>query len=319
MFLKIGNLSKDFLKDPIFSNLNLEMEKGELISLVGPSGCGKTTLLRCLAGLETVSNGTIILNDRDITFVKAEDRPVVMMFQQPLLFPHMTVLENITFGLRQQKVSKKERIERAYTMLEKVEMQSFQKHYPHQLSGGQQQRVSLARALIMNPSLLLLDEPFSSLDPSLRKTIREWVRKVIKLENVTALFVTHDRDEAMLMGDRIIIMKEGQFQQVGKPEEIYFKPINKHSAETLSDGISIKEGFVPSDKLMITTNKTGSANQVTIAATVTRCFYKYGLQFYELKLGISSEDIVIIHSNDNYKPGEQVFIMFERGSIHRFV
>lgn len=214
------------MKDFGFSlkDIHVTVKEGEFFSLLGPSGCGKTTLLKLVAGLLQPDKGDIFLGSKRMTSLLPEERGFGMVFQQALLFPHMTVEENVAFGLKMQKVKKKERLHKAQEMLGKVGLEGYGPRYPSALSGGQQQRVSFARALVTRPRLLLMDEPFSALDPGLREEMRELVRKIHKEFQVTILFVTHDRDEAFQLSDRIGIMKEGKLLQAGSPQELYGIP-----------------------------------------------------------------------------------------------
>lgn len=195
--------------------IGLTIREGEFFSLLGPSGCGKTTLLKLVAGLIKADNGEIRLGDIDLTAVPPEDRRFAMVFQKSLLFPHMTVEANVAFGLKMQKVNKKIRLDKARNMLKHVGLHGFGSRHPDELSGGQQQRVALARALVANPRLLLMDEPFSALDPSLREDMRELLSQIQKEFRITVLFVTHDREEAFYLSDRIGVMSEGELLQVG--------------------------------------------------------------------------------------------------------
>ncbi|SES07790.1 ABC transporter ATP-binding protein [Salisediminibacterium halotolerans] len=311
MLMELKNASKSFRDTEIFHDLNLQITEGSVMSLVGPSGCGKSTLLRAVAGLTALSSGQILIENEDITTVKAEKRPVVMMFQDPLLFPHLTILENVTYGLKygRNKVNKTERIKRGRELLEKVELESYENRYPNQLSGGQKQRVSLARALILNPSVILLDEPFSSLDPELRNSIRTWVRSFLKRENVTALFVTHDREEAMILGDRIAIMKNGTFCQVGSPEDIYHHPKTDEVADMFSEGIIYKGEFISSGRLKIKTADEPASEDTALGAVINYRIYKYGLPFYAVTIEVSGQE-VMIHSDQAWEREDEVMIVF---------
>jgi iron(III) transport system ATP-binding protein len=294
--LTCKNITKHYAGEVILDDLSLSIRSGEMLSLVGPSGCGKTTLLRCIAGLEELTKGQIWVGNEEVTRQKAEQRLIVMMFQQPLLFPHMTVIENIMYGLKTKKVNKKERRTAGLTMLQKIEMEGYEERYPYELSGGQQQRVALARALIMKPQLLLLDEPFSSLDPELRGTMRSWVRKKLKDEAITALFVTHDKEEAMIMGDQLAVMKEGVIQQVGDPLDVYKKPINSIVAEFFSDGLLLNDGtLIPVDCLDVkryssdavqekVATKEEEAQGTCYEGQITGMFIRHGQLFYHIEM-----------------------------------
>ncbi|WP_084034516.1 ABC transporter ATP-binding protein [Anaerobacillus alkalilacustris] len=317
MLMKVKRLTKTYHGQKVLSDLSFAVAKGELISLVGPSGCGKSTLLRCLAGLSSGTSGTIELNGEDITNRSTEKRPIVMMFQQPLLFPHLTILQNVTYGLKYQKpkVKKSERIERGLGILEKVEIASLAHRYPNEISGGQQQRVSLARALILNPALLLLDEPFSSLDPPLRTSLRKWVREFLKKEGVTALFVTHDREEAMVIGDRIAVMKDGTFQQFATPEEVYSQPENATVAGLFSEGLYNNRKFIQANKLKLTTvNKLLPADNERLSAVVEHKVMKYGYPFFRVSIP-SIKQTVVIQSNQSFQENEAVDVYYKISDV----
>lgn len=317
--LECSGLSKTYHDRLIFDQLSFTLQTGEILCLVGPSGGGKTTLLRCLAGLESTSSGVIRLGGVDITNQRAEQRPIIMMFQQPLLFPHLTVLENVTYGLRVRGMNRQNRVPMGMEILEKVEMQQYATYYPYQLSGGQQQRVSLARALILKPQVLLLDEPFSSLDTELRTTIRNWVHQLLKREGVSAIFVTHDREEGMLLGDRIGILVDGRLQQIGTPLEVYRQPRNQLVADLFAEGLVIQEsGFVPVEKLTLGKELQGdSGNLVNIPALVTGRWVKAGRWLYQVRVSSSGKDIVLWSENE-YLVGETVEISFDPSSIVDF-
>jgi putative spermidine/putrescine transport system ATP-binding protein len=211
--------------------LSLEMAPGELVVLLGPSGCGKTTALRILAGLEQADSGTVRVGGRDLTSVSANKRDMGMVFQAYSLFPHMTVQENVTFGLRLRRQDRDRRAARAGEMLELVGLASQRDRYAHQLSGGQQQRVALARALAIQPSVLLLDEPLSALDAKVRAQLRDEIRRVQLEVGTTTLFVTHDQEEALAVADRVGVMSEGRLEQVDTPTAVYSQPATRFVAE----------------------------------------------------------------------------------------
>ena len=223
-YLTLSNISKQFGDSYAVQDFNLDVEKGEFVSFLGPSGCGKTTTLRMVAGFETPTDGTIKLDGADITEKSPNQRNMGMIFQSYALFPNMTVGQNIGFGLRVRKVNKSEINERVKEMVSLVNLEKHVNKYPFQLSGGQQQRVSLARALAIRPNVLLLDEPLSALDAKIRVSLRAQIREIQKRLGITAIFVTHDQEEALSISDRIVVMYEGNVEQVGTPFDIYNFP-----------------------------------------------------------------------------------------------
>jgi putative spermidine/putrescine transport system ATP-binding protein len=223
-YLNLSNISKQFGDTYAVQDFNLEVEKGEFVSFLGPSGCGKTTTLRMVAGFEAPTNGTITLNGADITSRPPNQRNMGMIFQSYALFPNMTVAQNIGFGLRVRGTDKSDIKERVKEMISLVNLDRHVDKYPYQLSGGQQQRVSLARALAIRPDVLLLDEPLSALDAKIRVSLRAQIREIQKRLGITAIFVTHDQEEALSISDRIVVMNEGKMEQVGTPFEIYNFP-----------------------------------------------------------------------------------------------
>jgi putrescine transport system ATP-binding protein len=223
-FLQIQDLVKDFNGFRAVNSVNLDIAKGEIFALLGSSGCGKSTLLRMLAGFETPTSGRIILNGQDLADLPPYQRPMNMMFQSYALFPHLTVWENIAFGLKREGLPKDKIAERVEAKLKLVQLTGYAQRKPHQLSGGQQQRVALARSLAKQPQLLLLDEPLGALDKKLREQTQIELVNIIESVGVTCVMVTHDQEEAMTMASRIAIMSEGRFLQVGAPGDIYETP-----------------------------------------------------------------------------------------------
>ena len=215
--------------------VSMAIRDNEFFTLLGPSGCGKTTLLRCIAGFESVSGGEILLYGRDIATLEPNHRPVNTVFQQYALFPHMSVLDNVAFGLKMKGVGLAERRARAGKMLEMVDLSAFADRMPSQLSGGQQQRVALARALAPEPKVLLLDEPLSALDLKLRQAMRVELKTLQEQTGITFIFVTHDQEEALTMSDRIAVMSQGRVQQIGTAREIYEAPNNRFVADFIGE------------------------------------------------------------------------------------
>ena len=212
-------------------DVNLEVKTGELVTILGPSGCGKTTTLRMIAGFEYPTSGSILIGDKDVAKIPPNKRGLSMVFQSYALFPHLTIYENVAYGLRVQKLPAKEIRERTERALDLMQLTTMAKRYPSQVSGGQQQRIALARAIVIEPSVLLFDEPLSNLDAKLREYMRDELRKLQKRLGITSLYVTHDQSEAMAISDRVVIMKEGRIRQVGTPREIYAFPQSRFVAD----------------------------------------------------------------------------------------
>ncbi|HET8654852.1 MAG TPA: ABC transporter ATP-binding protein [Longimicrobiaceae bacterium] len=224
--LRLDSLSKRFDDTRAVSDLSLEVREGELLSLLGPSGCGKTTTLRMIAGFETPTSGRVLLAGRDVTALPPQRRGVGMVFQSYALFPHLDVFENVAFGLRARGAPAREVAGRVAAALERVDLAGYEKRSVQALSGGQQQRVALARALAPEPPLLVLDEPLSNLDAALRERTRAQLRALLREVGITAVFVTHDQEEAFDLSDRIAVLDHGRLQQLGTPEELYHEPAN---------------------------------------------------------------------------------------------
>jgi putative spermidine/putrescine transport system ATP-binding protein len=228
--LTIEGLTKRFDEVVAVDDVDLDIADHELISLLGPSGCGKTTTLRCIAGFETPSSGRIAFDGQDIVRLQPERRDIGMVFQSYALFPHMTVTENLAFGLEMRRIARAEIERRTLQALETVQLADLGRRYPRQLSGGQQQRVALARALVIEPRVLLLDEPLANLDAKLREEVRFFIRQLQKRVGITTVYVTHDQAEAMVISDRIVVMFDGRVHQIGSPIEIYSKPASREVA-----------------------------------------------------------------------------------------
>src|SRR3990167_2047676 len=230
MSIAIRNVSKDFGTFKALRDVNLDIESGELVALLGPSGCGKTTLLRIIAGLETADQGNILFSGEDTTDVHVRERNVCFVFQHYALFRHMTVFDNVAFGLRMKpratRPSEAVIKQKVHELLGLVQLDWLSDRYPAQLSGGQRQRIALARALAVEPKVLLLDEPFGALDAKVRKELRRWLRRLHDDLHITSIFVTHDQEEAMEVADRVVVMSNGRIEQVGTPEQVYHHPVN---------------------------------------------------------------------------------------------
>ncbi|MFM6190542.1 MAG: sulfate/molybdate ABC transporter ATP-binding protein [Planktothrix sp.] len=224
MGIAVKNVSKIFGNFQALDQINLEVKEGKLVALLGPSGSGKSTLLRAIAGLETPDSGQIIINGQDTTYLDVRRRNIGFVFQHYALFKHLTVRQNIAFGLEIRKYPRKQIQARVEELLELIQLKGLGNRYPSQLSGGQRQRVALARALAVQPQVLLLDEPFGALDAKVRLELRSWLRQLHDEVHVTSVFVTHDQEEAMAVADEIVVMNQGRIEQVGTPAEIYDHP-----------------------------------------------------------------------------------------------
>ena len=233
--LQIKDMTKKYDNGDGVEHINLDIYEGEIVTFLGPSGCGKTTILRTIGGFLDVTSGDITVDGQSIIGMPPEKRPTAMVFQSYNLWPHMTIYENLAFGLKLRKVPKAEINADVKKYLDLVSMPGCEKKYPGQLSGGQQQRIAIARSLMLKPSLLLLDEPFSALDAKIRQQMREELKKIQQDLGITVIFVTHDQEEAMSLSHRIVVMNKGKFEQTGTPAEIYDKPATLHVASFIGE------------------------------------------------------------------------------------
>ncbi|QLB12607.1 putrescine/spermidine ABC transporter ATP-binding protein [Bisgaardia hudsonensis] len=294
--IELRSLSKSFGDKNIINNFNLAINNGEFLTILGPSGCGKTTVLRLIAGLEELDEGSIILNGEDITNVPAEKRHVNTVFQSYALFPHMTIFENVAFGLRMQKVPNDEIQTRVMEALRMVRLDDMAKRKPAQLSGGQQQRIAIARAVVNKPEVLLLDESLSALDYKLRKEMQNELKALQRQLGITFIFVTHDQEEALTMSDRIIVMNKGNIEQDGSPRDIYEDPKNLFVAKFIGE-INIFDAKVIERK---------TANKVIANVEGRICEIDTDMDVsadQKLKVLLRPEDIVIeeLDENENSK------------------
>lgn len=247
-FVSLRGVNKYFNDVHAVANLDLDVKAGEFFSMLGPSGSGKTTVLRLIAGFENVSSGRVVIESQDVTDLAPFDRPVNTVFQDYALFPHMSIQDNVEYGLRTRKVPKAERAKQALEAIDSVKLSHLSQRLPHQLSGGQRQRIALARALVLRPKVLLLDEPLGALDKQLREEMQVELKRIQREAGITFIFVTHDQEEAMRMSDRIAVFNEGSIEQIGTPQEVYEKPQTKFVASFLGvsnifDGAAAKEIF----------------------------------------------------------------------------
>jgi sulfate transport system ATP-binding protein len=252
--IEVRNITKRFGSFVAVDNVSLQVTGGELMALLGPSGSGKTTLLRMIAGLEFPDSGTILLNEEDATNQDAARRRVGFVFQHYALFRHMTIFDNVAFGLRVQprksRLPKSEIQDRVMHLLKLVQLERLSGHYPNQLSGGQRQRIALARALAVEPKLLLLDEPFGALDAKVRKELRRWLRHLHDEIHIASVFVTHDQEEALEVADRVAVLNHGKLEQVGTPQEVYDNPANAFVYNFLGN-VNLFHGRVDGDRARI--------------------------------------------------------------------
>lgn len=286
--LQLRNLHKTYPGDiTAVAGLSLEVRQGEFITLLGPSGCGKTTTIRLIAGFEEPDSGSVILEGEDITSVPPYQRNVNTVFQEYALFPHLTIYQNVLYGLQRTGLPKKEIAKRAAEALEMVELQSKTSQHPHMLSGGQKQRVALARALVCNPKILLLDEPLSALDAKLREAMQVELKTLHESIGLTFILVTHDQTEAMVMSDRVVIMDQGTIVQIGQPSDLYERPVSSYVANFIGTSNFLK-GVVTeanSDLVTICTSKTA------VRVRTNGCVFRSG---QEVVLCIRPEKIFLL-------------------------
>ncbi|MGA1193547.1 MAG: ABC transporter ATP-binding protein [Kiritimatiellia bacterium] len=265
--IRFKHVTKSFGDNRVVDDVDLTIEPGELFFLLGPSGCGKTTLLRCIAGFYIPESGSITIGDRDVTNLPPEDRDTGMVFQSYALWPHMSVRENVAFGLQLRKVPKAEMEQRIDEALAAVKMTDRADYKPNQLSGGQQQRVALARALVVRPKCLLLDEPLSNLDAKLRLEMRTEIRRICKQAGLTAVYVTHDQKEALSIADRIAVLDQGKIQQCGAPREVYTQPASKFVANFIGETNFIEATVVSTGEEIVLDTPVGRIISTALPAS----------------------------------------------------
>ena len=259
MGIKVENANKTFGSFQALKDVSVNVPDGALTALLGPSGSGKSTLLRAIAGLEELDSGTVLINEEDATRTPAQKREVGFVFQHYAAFKHMTVMQNVGFGLAIRKWDKKKIRDRVHDLLDLVQLEGLAERYPDQLSGGQRQRMALARALAVEPKVLLLDEPFGALDAKVRKDLRTWLRRLHEEVHVTTIFVTHDQEEAMDVAGQLVVMNNGQVEQTGGPADLYEHPANEFVMSFVGEVNRIGEHFVrPHDMDMLATPEEGT-------------------------------------------------------------
>jgi iron(III) transport system ATP-binding protein len=341
--VKFENITKKFNETIAVDDVSCIFEAGTLTTLLGPSGCGKTTSLRLIAGLERASSGKIFIDNEDVTLLPATDRDVSMVFQSYALFPHMSVIENVSYGLKMAKVKKNEYIEKSIETLKLVNLEGYENRMPSELSGGQQQRVAVARAIVLEPKVLLFDEPLSNLDAKLRRQVREDIRNIQQRLGVTTIYVTHDQEESLAISDNVIVMNKSIIAQEGKPIDLYDNPNTKFVANFIGDANIIKaEATSESDTLhtlkigevIVEVNSTKKINKTTsialrpekininknkkenslvgkiISASFVGNSYQYTISTNVGKIYVISHDTI-----NNFELNSEVFLSFEKKDI----
>ena len=341
--VKFENITKKFNETVAVDNVSCIFEAGTLTTLLGPSGCGKTTSLRIIAGLERATEGKILIDNEDVTILPATDRDVSMVFQSYALFPHMSVIENVSYGLKMIKVDKEEYTKKALETLKLVNLEGYENRMPSELSGGQQQRVAVARAIVLEPKVLLFDEPLSNLDAKLRRQVREDIREIQQKLGVTTIYVTHDQEEALAISDKVIVMNNAVIAQEGNPKDLYNYPKNKFVANFIGDANVVKAEIINkqsnildlklaemnvkinSDKDLnesvsvalrpekITIEREDNKN--SIHATINNASFVGSSYQYILNSKLGKLYVVSGDTNDVFKVGEEVFLSIDEKDI----
>ena len=341
--VKFENITKKFNETVAVDNVSCDFEAGTLTTLLGPSGCGKTTSLRIIAGLERATEGKILIDGEDVTLQPATDRDVSMVFQSYALFPHMSVIENVSYGLKMINVKKDEYIEKSMETLKLVNLEGYENRMPSELSGGQQQRVAVARAIVLKPKVLLFDEPLSNLDAKLRRQVREDIRDIQQKLGVTTIYVTHDQEEALAISDKVIVMNEAIIAQEGSPKDLYNNPKNKFVANFIGDAnvvtakIEKKEGNsyklkLAEMKINITTDNNLDGNvsvalrpekitiqknstENNIKGKVTNASFVGSSYQYTVNSNIGKIYVVSNDTTNIFKINEEVFLFFDEKEV----
>lgn len=265
MYLSLKNISKNYKDKEILKNISFDIKEGELVCILGPSGCGKTTLLNIIGGFVSDFSGDVLLSNENINNIPPEKREIATVFQSYGLFTHKNVIDNVSYGLKLLKIDKNMRGKRARDMLEKVGLAGYEKKKIKELSGGEQQRVAIARSMVLNPKLLLLDEPLSNLDVHLRDVMRKEIKRIQKQFGVTMIIVTHDQEDAFKLADRVIVINEGHIEQIGTPEELYKKPKNNFISSFIGENNIIDEDLIiRPEEISIKLNSSGEGKVVDV-------------------------------------------------------
>jgi sulfate transport system ATP-binding protein len=297
MSILVKNVVKKFGGFTAVNDVSIEVPNGSLLALLGPSGCGKTTLLRIIAGLEVADSGTVLHHEEDVTHYSARDRKVGFVFQHYALFRHMTIADNIGFGLRVRGIGKPERAERVNELLKLIRLEGHGGRHPSQLSGGQRQRVALARALAAQPRVLLLDEPFGALDAKVRQELRQWLRRLHEEIHVTSLFVTHDQEEAFEVADQVVVMNQGRVEQAGTPAEVFEQPANAFVMDFLGN-VNMFRGHVEAGKAVVPGLELAYPDYPHAEARDASVFVRpHEMLIEREKIGEASIEATILHLN----------------------
>ncbi len=310
MYLQLKQLTKRFDSTTAVKDLSIDVDEGELVSILGPSGCGKTTTLKMVGGFISPSNGSVILEGTDITNNPPDQRPTSTVFQSYALFPHMNVIENVTYGLKFKDISREQALAKGEEMLEMIGLIHYRDKDISQLSGGEQQRVALARSLVMNPKVLLLDEPLSNLDAKLRVRMRKEIKELQSRLGITMLYVTHDQEEALSISDKIVVINQGKVMQIGTPEEIYHYPKNKFVAEFIGrtniiENKNNEEFIIRPEYVKISENNTCYQGEI-VQKQFVGMFITY---FIDLGDTIIQSD-VLSKEDKGWEIGEEIYISF---------
>jgi sulfate transport system ATP-binding protein len=297
MSITVKNVTKSFGTFVALNDVSLEVPAGELLALLGPSGSGKTTLLRIISGLEVADRGTVYYQDEDVTDAAVRERNVGFVFQHYALFRHMTVFDNVGFGLRVRNRPKSEIRDRVHELLRLVQLDGYERSMPSQLSGGQRQRVALARALAAEPKVLLLDEPFGALDAKVRQELRQWLRRLHDEIHVTSVFVTHDQEEAFEVADRVVIMNKGAIEQIGSPAEIFEHPANPFVMDFLGN-VNVFHGHVQDGRATLGSIEVAYPEYTDQESRAATAFIRsHELEILKVKNGRPSLEAKVTHIN----------------------
>lgn len=305
MFLEVHDLSKSYRQHPVLHQLSFNVRRGEILVVLGPSGCGKSTLLSCLNGFTDVDNGQVILDGHDITNQPPEERHITTVFQSYSLFPNMTVQQNLAYGLKFQSISRAQRDEKVARMMELLQLTKLAAIPVTEISGGQQQRVALGRSLIVNPQLLLLDEPFSNLDAELRLRLRAELRKLQRQMKMTMIFVTHDQQEALALGDRILLMAAGRIQQLATGPDLYNHPQNQFAVQFIGAVNQLTgDRYVRPEAVSITPNPQGDG-------IVTTCLFQGATINYGVRYQGRDFQVTCLNRGPQLRVGDRVTVTYQ--------